>query len=75
MASIIERFWSKVDKDGPTAPGMATPCWLWTAAIGKNGYGAFNRGRRGEGMVGAHVYAYGPVPAGLELDHLCRNRV
>ena len=29
-------------------------------------------------MVYAHIYAYeslvGPIPAGLELDHLCRNR-
>lgn len=62
-----ERFWSKVDKSGD--------CWLWTAAIDK-GYGSFTI-RRGE-KAKAHRYAYqelvGPIPVGLTLDHLCRNR-
>ena len=35
---LHERFWAKVNKDGPTQPHMTTPCWLWTAAhIGKYG--------------------------------------
>lgn len=50
-------------------------CWVWTAAVTKYGYGAFNSGPE---TVAAHIYAYvntiGPVPAGLELDHLCHNR-
>lgn len=42
-AKDIERFWSKVDKDGPTQPHMTTPCWVWTA--GKtDGYGCFRVG-------------------------------
>lgn len=39
------------------------------------GYGNFWNGAR---TVGAHRWAYeavkGPIPEGLELDHLCRNR-
>lgn len=67
-----ERFWAKVNKDGPNG------CWLWTAAYclssGDNKYGTFKlAGRR----VAPHRFAYeslvGPVPEGLELDHLCRN--
>lgn len=62
----MERFWEKVDK--------TTDCWIWTASKNKHGYGYF----RFEGrMVKAHIWAYenvnGPVPDGLELDHLCRN--
>lgn len=70
-----ERFWSKVDKDGPVprynwAEGA---CWMWTAAK-SNGYGIV--GVAGT-SIGAHRMAYmlsiGPIPEGLELDHLCRN--
>ena len=63
--SVEQRFWAKVDKSGE--------CWLWTAAIDRNGYGKF---RHQGGAVFAHRVAYelevGPVPDGLELDHLCR---
>lgn len=64
MGSTQQRFWSKVNK--------TDSCWLWTAQIDKDGYGRFNNGR----TVRAHQYSYeeakGSVPAGLELDHLCR---
>ena len=65
-ATVSERFWAKVDKTGS--------CWQWTAATSK-GYGAFNVEQR---RVPAHRYSWeelrGPIPAGLQLDHLCRNR-
>lgn len=51
-------------------------CWVWTARIGRDGYGVFTP-RTGM-KVSAHKWAWeqvhGPVPDGLELDHLCRNR-
>lgn len=50
-------------------------CWPWTAAHLNNGYGAFQLGGT---VVPAHRAVYeayiGPIPEGLELDHLCRNR-
>lgn len=50
-------------------------CWEWNASKTSDGYGWF---RDGSGPVRAHQWAYeyfiGPVPEGLELDHLCRNR-
>lgn len=66
-----ERFWSKVDK--------TATCWLWTGALTgplpKRGYGVFNV--NGKNRV-AHRIAYewlvGPIPEGLQLDHLCRVR-
>lgn len=64
---IQERFWSKVNKQTDSG------CWKWTAFI-YQGYGRFRIGR---GIVQAHRWAWeqvhGPVPEGLELDHLCRN--
>ena len=53
-----------------------TGCWLWTGNIsGGTGYGGINYKNR---QQGAHRVVYellvGPIPDGLELDHLCRVR-
>jgi hypothetical protein len=64
-----DRFWVKVDKNGPNG------CWLWTASLSTNGYGQISVANR---PVFAHRLSYemlvGPIPKGLELDHLCRVR-
>jgi hypothetical protein len=66
---ILDRFWAKVARSGPKA------CWLWRAGKTRGGYGQFYDGTR---TVYAHRFAYeflvGPIPAGLTIDHLCRNR-
>lgn len=67
-----ERFWEKVDKSGD--------CWEWTA-YKLNGYGRFGVGgshKNGGRILYAHRWAYealvAPIPEGLYIDHLCRNR-
>lgn len=74
------RFWSKVDKDGPIpefAPNLGS-CWIWTAATTDVGYGTFSVGTPATRTAYAHRWAYeheiGPIPEGLDLDHLCRVR-
>src|SRR6185503_9918754 len=61
------RFWAAVhvaDND----------CWEWTGSLNPHGYGAFNVN---DGHRQAHRVAYeiivGPIPDGLQIDHLCRN--
>lgn len=49
-------------------------CWEWKSTL-NSGYGMiYFRGK----SIGAHRLVYrvlvGPIPKGLELDHLCRNR-
>jgi hypothetical protein len=65
-AMFAERFWSKVQK--------SDTCWLWTAGQNGQHYGMLRRDGR---MVSAHRVAYeltvGPIPKGLQLDHLCRT--
>jgi hypothetical protein len=54
--------WRKVTDSG---------CWEWRGAIGSHGYGSYG---------GKYVHrislerAKGPIPDGLHVDHLCRNR-
>jgi hypothetical protein len=50
-------------------------CWNWNGSLNSNGYGKFKAGGR---MFYAHRAAYaranGPIPRGLSIDHVCRNR-
>lgn len=62
----MERFWGKVDRSGD--------CWLWTAGrFAGTGYGMFwLDGRTRLAHRVAYELAVGPIPAGKQLDHLCR---
>lgn len=78
---LADRFWSKVDKDGPVHPVLGTPCWLWNAGCNAGGYGQIHVCRdenRRQVVARAHRVAYlllrGSIPGGLDLDHLCRVR-
>lgn len=71
-----ERFWAKVDRNGPVPtwrPELGR-CWMWTPAQ-RGEYGQFTTAGRNEK---AHRFAYkdviGPVPDGLVIDHLCERR-
>src|SRR5690348_9305170 len=64
----VAHLWARVDRDDGDG------CWLWRGAKSK-GYG--------QARIDGRVYYVhrllfeaerGPVPEGLELDHLCRVR-
>lgn len=66
--SAAERFWSyTLESSG---------CWQWEGPRNADGYGWLRDADRGK--VFAHRFAYellvGPIPEGLTIDHLCRNR-
>jgi hypothetical protein len=67
-----QRFWKYVDK--------TENCWNWTGTTaGPGRYGHFHIGGGGDHRqrAYAHRYSYelhvGPIPEGMEIDHLCRN--
>src|SRR5262245_17929513 len=67
-----DRFWNHVYKE----PGEKA-CWLWEGAQYSNGYGMFRVSiSKKKRRFLSHRYAYellvGPIPIGLEIDHLCR---
>ena len=69
MQTTAVRFWSKVAQTGNVCE-----CWDWTASL-TLGYGKFFSSGK---MRWAHRVSWelanGPVPDGLQLDHLCHNR-
>lgn len=64
--SLGERFDDKVVR--------TERCWLWTAGVGNHGYGQIYTGP-GKAPALAHRLAWewtnGPIPANLEVNHLC----
>jgi HNH endonuclease len=65
-AKILQRI--KVDEAG---------CWVWQLSTCKLGYARARWGGvEGERSVHRLSYAHfiAPIPEGMEIDHLCRNR-
>lgn len=73
--NLRERFFAKVDQNGPIPerrPDLG-PCWLWTGAKLENGYGRFTDARRVQrpAHTCSYILAGRLVPRGHEMDHLC----
>ena len=51
-----------------------SPCIYWDGRRSSEGYGLLTGGRRYAHRV-AWETAHGPIPAGRQIDHLCRNRL
>ena len=68
---VVSQFWQQVEQ---------TPnCWLWHGRMARD-YGQICfRDHSIQYRVMAHRFAYtilrGPIPNGLTIDHLCRNKV
>ena len=69
---LADRLWSRVDRSGGD-----DACWPWLAfrSPGPEGYGRVRACGKNDG---AHRVSYellvGPIPEGLHIDHLCRNK-
>lgn len=75
MRSLLDRFSEKYTVNPESG------CWVWTAASsanrGGNRYGQIAEGGKDGKLLHAHRVSHmlfkGPIPAGLVIDHLCRN--
>ncbi len=64
----LKRFQAKIERSN-------TGCLLWTAHKSRKGYGQFGlNGRIKWAHRVAYEHVYGPIPPGLEVDHICRTR-
>lgn len=60
---------------------MPSGCWEWAGCKTSNGYGDFFISKKADGSVerdSAHRFSYrvmrGPIPDGMWIDHLCKNK-
>lgn len=57
-------------------PDDITSCWNWIGGINRGGYGLFYSAERRSRL--AHRTSWelhrGPIPKGMQIDHMCRNR-
>lgn len=68
--ALVDRLFSRIDR-----PNGFAECWLWTGHQDRGGYGEITvmyRKMRVHRLM--YTLTLGPIPEGLELDHLCRNR-
>lgn len=75
-----ERFWIKVDKNGPVPEHRKELgcCWIWKARRDKDGYGSFHVSENGtQKHIRAHRFSYianvGDIPPNLHCLHKCDN--
>lgn len=65
--TLLERFMAKVDTSGA--------CWTWLGTRGNKGYGRlWVDGTNAMAHRVAYELAFGDIPEGSQIDHLCRNR-
>ena len=64
--TAADRFWPKVKK--------TETCWLWMGFLNNWGYGLFFDDVQIHSHRWAYIQAKGPIPTGLQIDHLCRVR-
>lgn len=74
---LAERFWSKVNKDGPEVrPGLGR-CWVWMASTNKKGYGRIGKAGKYGPIELAHrvswAMAFGAIDGDGCVLHRCDN--
>lgn len=71
---LPESFQQKIEIRTCPIPGVESDCWVWLTSLNQGGYGRVDySGKRGR-MAHKVVYELlvGPIPEGLNIDHLCR---
>lgn len=78
--TLEERFWAKVDKNGPVLRPELGTCWLWTGGKHTGGYGHVvvkSLKQFGRRQIKAHHASWmihvGPIPDGFWVLHHCDN--
>jgi hypothetical protein len=69
LTEILDRLMARYRMD------EATGCWVWQGRVAADGYALVTIGtQHWRGHQASHTVFKGPVPPGLQIDHLCHNR-
>ncbi len=73
-STAIQKFWSMVDKNGPTVRDELGPCWMWIGGSFMRGYGVFHFSKTR--YMRAHRLSWilhhnRDIPAGRIICHKC----
>jgi len=68
----IDRFWSKVDKNGRKTKYVDTCCWEWTGGL-SSGYGQFHHDKYSRAHRFSYAKAFGSFDKSLLVLHKCHN--
>lgn len=76
-ASLIDRFMSRVNKEGGKARPELTECWLWNGGILCSGYGQLLKKVWGTSLTHRWSYTHhkGAIPDGKMVRHVCDVRL
>lgn len=75
-AELPARMRAKITEELCPVAGLDGFCWTWTGCVQSKGYGCWNYdGRRHLTHRVSYRLLVGEIPAGLEIDHLCANRL
>lgn len=72
--SMEEKFWPKVDKDGPIVRPELGKCWKWLCCTTDKGYGITNVDRHNIiASRASWIIHHGSIPDGMFVLHKCDN--
>ena len=73
MTTKYQRLMLAATSEEATLPGA---CWEWDGAHDRDGYGLVSPPAMTIQFAHriAYAAAYGPIPKGMVIDHMCRNR-
>lgn len=78
---ILERLADRSVEMPCPVQSLTLPCWVWKGRPNRGGYGVLNvkhsdgRWKPVLNHRAAYMILIGPIPDGLEPDHLCRVRL
>src|SRR5262252_6830581 len=67
LYALPERFQQRIHNEPNTS------CWVWTGRWDKQGYGIIDKKPNRKVHRLCYEMLIGPIPKGLEIDHLCRT--
>lgn len=75
-STFLERFWKRVNKDGPIPAHMPHlgKCWVWTGTLNQSGYGQVKK--QGEAPMCHRLtfeWSNGKIPKAHQVLHKCDN--